>query len=209
MHDELEPHLPAHRRLAEDRADVQQADAAHFQQVQQQVGAAPFDGVLVDAEEVDRVVGHEAVAARDQLQPELALAQARFARDHHAHAQDVHEHAVHRGALGKVLGQVRAQQVDHEGRRLARGEQRQLGALADRQQFVRRGLAVGQHQHRGLQRDDAGNAPGAVFLATARQVGHLAGAEDLHAVGVDVVEVADEVGRRLGPADDFGVELAF
>jgi hypothetical protein len=101
-----------------------------------------------------------------------------------------------------------AQQVDHEGRRLARGEQRQLGPLADRQQFVGRGLAISQHQHRRLQRDDAGDAPRAVFLAAARQVGHLAGAEDLHAIRVDVVEIANKVGCRLCTADDFGVELA-
>jgi hypothetical protein len=87
--------------LAEDAADVQQADAAHFQQVLQQLGAAALDGGLVDAVQVHRVVGHQAVAARDQLQAQLALAQARFAGDHHAQAQDVHEHAVHRGTVGE------------------------------------------------------------------------------------------------------------
>jgi hypothetical protein len=83
-----------------------------------------------------------------------------------------------------------------------------LRALADRQQFVRRRLAVGQHQHRRLQRDDAGDAAGAVFLAAARQVGDFARAQDLHAVRVDVVEITDQVGGRLRAADDLGVELA-
>jgi hypothetical protein len=134
----LQAHLAAHGGFAKDGADVQQADAAHFQQVLQQLGAAALDGGLVDAVQVDRVVGHQAVAARDQLQPQLALAQAGFAGDQHAQAQDVHEHAVHGGAVGEVLGQVGAQHVDDEGRRLLGGEHRDLRALAHRQQRVGR-----------------------------------------------------------------------
>ena len=106
VHDELQPHLAAHRRLAEDGLDVQQADAAHLQQVLQQLGAAALDGGLVDSIEVDCVVGHQPVAPRDQLQAQLTLAQARLAGDQHAQPQNVHEHAVHGGALGEVLGQV-------------------------------------------------------------------------------------------------------
>jgi hypothetical protein len=103
VHDQLEAHLAAHRGLAKDGLDVQQADAAHLQQVHQQLGAAALQRVLRDAVEVHRVVGHQAVAARDQLQPQLALAQAGFAGEQHAQAQDVHEHAVAGGALGQVL----------------------------------------------------------------------------------------------------------
>ena len=99
----FQAHLPAHRRLAEDGLDVQQADAAHLQQVEQQFGAAPFQRGLADAVQVHRVVGHQAVAARDELQAQFALAQARFAGQQHAQAQDVHEHAVARGAVGKQL----------------------------------------------------------------------------------------------------------
>ena len=35
VHDQLEAHFAAHRRLAKNSADVQQANAAHFQQVLQ------------------------------------------------------------------------------------------------------------------------------------------------------------------------------
>ena len=66
-----------------------------------QLGAAALERGLRDAVEIDRVVGDQAVAARDQLQPELALAQARLAGEQHAQAEDVHEHAVARGALGR------------------------------------------------------------------------------------------------------------
>ena len=108
VHDELEPHLAAHRSFAKDGADVEQANAAHFEQVLQQIGAAALDRGLVDAVQIHRVVGHQAVAARDQLQPQLALAQARFAGNQHAQAQNVHEHAVHGHAVSEVLGQIGA-----------------------------------------------------------------------------------------------------
>ncbi|MCY1535170.1 hypothetical protein D9M68_705630 [compost metagenome] len=61
MHDQGQPHLAAHRGLAKDGLDVEQADAAHFQQVLQQLGATAFDAGLVDAVEVHRVVGHQTV----------------------------------------------------------------------------------------------------------------------------------------------------
>ena len=86
----------------------------------QQLGAAALERGLRDAVEVDRVVGDEAVAARDQLEAELALAQARFAGEQHAEAEDVHEDAVARRALGEVLAEVAAHDVDHVAGRLAR-----------------------------------------------------------------------------------------
>ena len=183
------------------RADVQQADAAHLQQVLQQLGAAALDRGLVDAVQVHRVVGHQAVAARDQLQPELALAQARLAGDHHAQPEDVHEHAVHRGALGEMLGQVGAQHVDHEGRRLVRGEHRDLrrartcdssasGATWLSVSTSTGGSSVTMREMRRAQSS----------LGRVGEVGDLALAQDLDAVGVDVVEVADQVGAGAGGA---------
>ena len=75
-----------------------------------------------------------------------------------------------------------------------------LRTLADRQQGVRRGLTIGQHQHRGLQPHDAGNPPCAVFWRGIGDVGNLAHPQNLHAVGVDVIEVAHQVGTRAGCA---------
>ena len=138
--DQLQAHLPAHRGLAEDRLDVEQADAAHLEQVHQQLGAAAFERGLRDAVEVDRVVGDEAVAARDQLEPELALAEARLAGEQHAEAEDVHEDAVARRPLGEVLAEVAAHDVDHVAGRLLGDEQRDVGAVAQRDQPVRRHL---------------------------------------------------------------------
>ena len=65
VHDELEAHLAAHGGFTKDGADVQEANAAHFQQVLQQLGALALNGGLVDAKQVNSIVGHQTVAARD------------------------------------------------------------------------------------------------------------------------------------------------
>ena len=75
MNDQLETHFAAHSGLAEDRPDVEQADAADFEQIHQQLGAATLDGELRNAKQVDRVVGHQPMAARNQLQAQFTLAQ--------------------------------------------------------------------------------------------------------------------------------------
>ena len=206
MHDQLQAHLATHRGLAKDGADIEQTDAAHLQQVLQQLGAAALDGGLVDAIQVDRVIGHQTVAARDQLQAQLALAQTRFAGDQHAQAQNVHEHAVHGGALGKMLGQVGAQHVDDKGRRFAGGEHGDLSPLAHGHQGLGCDLAVGQHQHRRLQGDDARDTARAIVCGGVGEVGDLALAQDLHPVGVDVIEVAHQIGARARGAHGHFVE---
>ena len=206
--DQLQPHLPSHRGLAEDRLDVEQADAAHLEQVHQQLRAAALEGGLRDTVEVDRVVGHEAVAARNQLQPELALAEAGFAGEQHAEAQDVHEDAVAGGALGEVLAEVAADQIDHVAGRFAGDEQRDVGPVAQGDQAVGRHLGVGADQHRRLERDDARDPPVGHLAGGVVEVGDLAPADDLHPVRVDVVQVADQVGGGAGVADRRFVEMA-
>jgi hypothetical protein len=73
VHDELQAHLAAHGGLAKDGLDVEQADAAHFQQVLQQRRAAAFQRRLADAVDVHRVVGHQAVAADISSSPSSLL----------------------------------------------------------------------------------------------------------------------------------------
>jgi hypothetical protein len=48
------------RRLAEDRADVQQAKAAHLEEIAQQRGAASFERGCGDVRDLDDVVGRPA-----------------------------------------------------------------------------------------------------------------------------------------------------
>jgi hypothetical protein len=208
VNDQLEAHLAAHRGLAEDGLDVEQPDAAHLEQVHQELRAAALERGLRHAVEVDRVVGHQAVAARDQLEAQFALAQTRLACEQHTHAEDVHEHPVPGGALREVLSEVAPHHVDHVARRLGRGEQRDVGAITHRHQLVGRDLGVGDDQHRRLERHDAGDAALGHLGSGLVEVGHLTAADDLHAIGVDVVQVADQVGCRLRIAHRSFVEPA-
>ena len=82
----------------------------------QQLGAAALNRGLVDPVEVHRIIGHQAVATRDQLQAQFAFAQTGLARDQYAQAQNVHEDTVHGDPVGEVFGEVGAQHIDHKGR---------------------------------------------------------------------------------------------
>jgi hypothetical protein len=66
----------------------------------------------------------------------------------------------------------------------------------------------GGDDDRWLQRDDARDAPVLHLGAFLAQVGHLAATDDLHPVGVDVVQVADQVRRALRVAHGGFVEAA-
>ena len=114
MHDKFEPHFATHRGLAKNAPDIEQPNAPNFEQVLKQFRAPPFNGGLVDTVEVDGVIGHQPVATGNQLQPQLALSQSRLTGNEHPKTQNVHEHAVHRRSVGKMLGQVSAQHVDHK-----------------------------------------------------------------------------------------------
>jgi hypothetical protein len=118
VHDQLELHLAPAGGFAEDGADVEHAEAAHFEEVLEQLRAArPSRTCRGDAGELDDVVGDQAVAARDEFQGEFALADAGIAGDEHAHAQHVHQHAVQLDRSRPAGATARAaQQVDDVGR---------------------------------------------------------------------------------------------
>ena len=106
LDDELEVLLRLDGRFAEQEADVEDAQPAHLEEVADQRGAVAFQRIRRDVLQFDHVVGDQAVAARDQLECQLALADAGVALDEHADAEHFEEHAVDRSDLGQALGQV-------------------------------------------------------------------------------------------------------
>jgi len=129
VRDQAQLHLPAHRRLAEDGADVEQAQAAHFDIVLEHRRAAAFERAGGDARDLDHVVGDQAMAARDQLDAELALAGPRIAGDQHADAEHVHEYAVALDLVGERFGEIAREPLDHLRRGQRRGEERRMRFL--------------------------------------------------------------------------------
>ena len=82
--------------------DIDNAQAADFQEVAQQFGATAAHDVRRDARELRRVVGHQsAVAPGDEFQRQLALAYAAGAGDEHAYGHDFHEYAVQHRRVGE------------------------------------------------------------------------------------------------------------
>ena len=78
------------------------------------------------------------------------------------------------------------------------GEQGNVRTLTQLQQSIRGLLTVGHHQHRGLECDDAIDPSGAILRGPPGQVAHLALTQHLQAIGVYVVQVADQIGARAG-----------
>ena len=107
--DELEDDLDLlplpDRGDAEEVLDVDDAEAADLHVVLDDLAAGPEDRLRRLALHVHDVVGHQPVPAHDEVQRDLALADARLAEEQDPHAEDVEQHAVHRGVVWP--------QVDH------------------------------------------------------------------------------------------------
>src|SRR5471032_2038225 len=116
LNDQLELHFPPNGGFTKDGLDIKQAEAADFQQVLQQRRASAFDKIRAEAHEVYGVVSDKTVTAADQLKPEFAFAETGVTGQQHAHAEDVEEHAVQRGARSKNPRHIEAQAVDHRRR---------------------------------------------------------------------------------------------
>ena len=193
--DEPKIHLGTHRRLAEDRAHVQHSETAHLKKILEHGWAAPLELRGADAQDLDDVIGNEPVAAADQLEPQLTLADAGFASDQHTEAQHVHEHAVALGRLRESLRKVAAQLVDQKRRGQRAREHRDVARFRDLEDARMARHAVG-HDERGRRGRKAAFDHAAEPLGLQRrEMGFLVGTDDLDPVRMDQIEMADERGR--------------
>src|ERR1039458_6224704 len=95
--DQVHAFFGANAADAEHGGDVDDADAADFHVGAGQLGAGAHDVAAVNQGDAGDVVGNEAVAALDEGEDALAFADAAFAADDGADAEDVH-HAADFGA---------------------------------------------------------------------------------------------------------------
>ena len=102
LHDQLDPLRRPGRRDAEEILDVDQAEAADLHVMAGQLGTGAEHERLGAAAQLHRVVGDEPVAADDEVERALALADAALADDEHAQAEDVHQHAVDRWCAARA-----------------------------------------------------------------------------------------------------------
>ena len=78
------------------------------------------------AADLDRVVGDQAMAAPDQVERALALADAALADQQHAEAEDVEQHAVDDLADGQAVLEQGRELADGGRRRHRRADHRQV-----------------------------------------------------------------------------------
>ena len=129
LDDQLDALRRARRRDAEQILHVDDAEAAQLHVMAGQLGTGADQDRLRAAPDLDGVVGDQTMAADDQVERALALADAALADDQDAEAEDVHQHGVHHRPLGQGVLENRRQLGDG-GRRGDRGlQQRQLRAL--------------------------------------------------------------------------------
>ena len=105
------------------------AEAAHLDVMPRQLGAGPDQDRLAAAPDLDGVVGDQPVAAADEVERALALADAALADDQDAQAEDVHQHAVRDAAGARWSSSSVVSRAIATGVASARAQQRHAGAF--------------------------------------------------------------------------------
>src|SRR5437868_5960605 len=184
--DQLDDHLDllaiAHGRDAEQVLDVDDPDAADLHVVLDDLRAASVDRPALPLLQVDDVVGDEAVAARDQVQRQLALPDSALPQDEHADAHDVDQDAVHRGAGGERLLQELLYVVDEGAGKVARAQKRDARVVRLALDHVVDGQVLGDDEAGDGQPEQSAHARLRFARLERREVAHLGVPEHLQAI---------------------------
>src|SRR6267143_3787672 len=192
MHDQPQIHLRAHRSLAEYRADVEHAQAAHFQKILQYRRAAAFEGGHRDARDVDDIVRDEPVAAADQFQCELAFAGARVSRYEHAESEHVHAYSMALHRFRERFAEIATQTLDDLRAGHVGGEHRRPRGLGRLEQTHVCGRSFGDDDGYRIDREQIAEHLEQCGLLERGEVSYLVVAEDLDADWMDEIEMAYE-----------------
>jgi hypothetical protein len=176
------------------------------EEIAQQRRAAALDGLGPDLLQLDHVVGDQAVAARDELECQLALADRGIPGDQHPDLEHVEEHAVQRGHLAQLLLHEGPEHVDHVLARLLRGEQRRARLLRRLREDRGRLQGVAHDHAHGVAAADARRRLLARGGLEALEVIDLAPPHDLRQQRMDEVQVPDE--PDAGLVQGLAAELA-
>ncbi len=199
MHDQLDALRRSRRGYAEQIRDVDQSEAADFHMVPRQLRAAADQHGLLAASHFDGVVGDQPVAAHDEIERALALADAALAGQEHAEAEDVQQHAVTGFTRREAILQQRRQPGDRRGRRERRAHERDAGPLGLGRQ-LRRSVQAHRHQHaRKVAGEQLAEHMQAQRRFHALDEADFALAEHQHAAGPEILVEAGE--REAGLLD--------
>ena len=201
LHDEVDLRLGLDGAHAVEVADVDDADAAHLHVIADHLRRGAHQGVAVDAPDLHGVVGDQPVAALDELQRGLALADAAVAHQEQALAVDLDQHAVQ----GHARGQRFLQRVDHvrlEFRGVHLGDEHAAVILARHLDALGEGgHAVADDERADVVLHETLEGAQPLLGGEGVEIGALDAAHDLDASGVEIVV---EPGQLHGGTVDVG-----
>ena len=152
------------------------------------------------------IVRDEAVAALDELERRLALAHAAVARDEHALAEHLDEHAVLRQPRGEIARE-RGDEVGHELRRVLAHEKEVAVVLFGHLQALGKRIhAVADDETDDVVAHELLKAFAPLVGGQRLEIRALDAADDLHPLGVEVVVKPGELQPRA--VDVGGADLA-
>ena len=162
-----------------------------------ELGAHADENRFLPAADLDRIVGHEPVAADDQVERALALPDAAFAGDEHAETEHVHQHGVHHRAIGQRIFENRRQLRDRRWRRDRGPDERQTRVLGFGHELGRRSEPPGDDDARKIERERQTERRDARRRVQPFEVADLALPENQDASGPEVFVEARECEARL------------
>ena len=125
------------------------------------------------------------MATGNQLQRQLAFADAAFPGNQHAHALYFQKNTMQGEGLGQYLGEVVVEHVHQVGAGLRRGKQRRLAEIGGIEQHLRHWLFVGDDDGGKFGGEQVADGLSQGNMIQAAQVVHFGAAEHLDPVGMD------------------------
>ena len=184
------------RAHAEQLRDVDDADAAQLDIMLEYRRRGADQLMRRDLFDLNGVVGDQAVAALDELDGRLALADAAVAVDEDALAVDLDQHAVAGHAGGQGALEVGDQARDDIGRRVLRAEHGHVVFFRHLQAFRHRLEAAGEDQRRALVGQEMVKNDDPLLRRELLQVGRLHRAADVDAHRLIVVKKTGQMQAR-------------
>ena len=221
LDDELDALRRARRRHTKKILDVDEAESADLHVVARQLRAAPEHERLRPAPDLDGIIGDESMAADDEIQRALALADAAFADDEYAQAKHVHQDAVDDAARREIGVEDRRQPRHRLWGCGPRSEEWHARAVSLDRQFLRRSEAVGDEEARKVVTQHASHCGRPLGAVERLEIPDLAFAEDEDAsaaqIGVEAREREpcflrvgdrDVTAKAVGSGEELEIERA-
>jgi len=184
---------------AEQGLDIDDPDAAQLDEVLGDRRRCADEGHLTHTPDLDDIVRHQPVAALDQLQGSLGLADATVAGQQEPDAVNIDQDAVH-GNAGGQLDIEPAQHLRHEGARRLRGHVHGLVVPAgDLQDMIVRRKSSREDDHGDFLGKELVENLLLVLLRHLLNVGILTQTDDLDPAGREMIKIAGQL--QGGPVD--------